>query len=81
MEFAIIVGIIVTVFSLLAYEDYLWKEEIRLRQERQEECKRQEAERNKKMKKDPVGDLVASILLAGLAQGLEAYAKDCAANK
>lgn len=75
MEFAIIVGIIVTVFSLLAYEDYLWKEEIRLRQERQE------AECNKKMKKDPVGDLVASILLAGLAQGLEAYAKDCAANK
>lgn len=77
MEFAIIVGIIVTVLSLLAYEDYLWKEEIRLRQE---ESKRQEAERSK-VKKDPVGDLVASILLAGLAQGLEAYAKDCAVNK
>jgi len=78
LEVAIVIGIIVTVLGLLAYEDAVWKEGIRRRNEERE---RKEAEEKRKKelakfrKEDPLGALFCDVILAGLCDGLKEYAE------
>ena len=77
MEFAIVIGIVITILGLLAYEDYTWKESLRRkaeeaeRQEKAEKLRKQNAQWERE---NPVGALVVSVLLSGAAKGLKDYA-------